>query len=225
MQIGRSRRGNLFRLAARQRNGIYDGVVIFPGVTADGEHVSIERNDMVIIVPDDISGINQHWRLRFQIEAVEPPLAIIDQGFAIQRPVGGLEHIVCVVNDLPVTAGNIQDLQPTSEGILPTIKSFLHRHDDAYIVEDGLLHNLIFVRAEKQPHIDFLAQIQIADLNRGERLTVMGNRHDIGIAFSFQLDNVRADERRPYFFGSCTLCSPELECNQPITVNTGADRG
>src|SRR5258706_8183081 len=53
----------------------------------------------------------------------------------------------------------------------------------------------------------------------------MCDLHDIGISFLLQLDHISAVKCRPYFFGWPALGPPELNCNQPITVNSGAHIG
>src|SRR5438552_576243 len=116
-------------------------MVLFSGVTADRKHCAVERNDVIIVVLDDGTCINENWRPFFKVEPVEMTAAVKDQSSAISCPVGRFKHIVFAVDDLSVAVRHVQNFQSAAEGVLSTVKPLFHRHDHACIVVDNLLHN------------------------------------------------------------------------------------
>ena len=121
-----------------------------------------------------------------------------------------------------MTGCNIHKLQAASKRIPAALEIRFHRHNDAHILKGGLFNNIGLVRADEQAHINGLAQVNIGDLNSLERPAVSRRRHDIGMAFSLQLDDIRAGLGGSRFPGRAAGCAAELERNQPIAVDAGA---
>ena len=99
---------------------ILDGEGDIIPIIADGDDGDLED----VEVPETILvAVRQHrravphrrdqWRrgFRFQVEAVQPALAVEDQGFAIPCPVGCFEHMLSAINDSPVAARHGRDLR------------------------------------------------------------------------------------------------------------------
>ena len=81
------------------------------------------------------------------------------------------------------------------------------------------------MRADRQPDIEFLPQIQILDLHHRKGVAKARNRHDIRVTFAFQLDDISMSDRCPHFGSWPTDFPPKLERSQPIAVDAGADIG
>src|SRR6266508_6528140 len=118
---------------------------------------------------------------------------------------------------------NVQDLQVTSEEVLVRNKVISRGHYDADVTERCLFDHSVVVRTDIQPKINFVAQNYIGHLKRYERLAEMRDRHDIQVAFSFQLNDVRACERKSFFLGRSTGRSSELKRCKTITMNPCID--
>src|SRR5712671_3890787 len=81
------------------------------------------------------------------------------------------------------------------------------------------------MRADTQPDVDLVAQGDIPNLIDDNRLPEAGHRHDVGVPSAFQLNHVRADQRRAHFLGERSRRSTELEGREPITVDPNTHIG
>src|SRR5690606_19111787 len=93
MQVRGSVCGHPPRNTALYGDGIDHGRLSFRTRAADAEHRAVEGDDVVVVVADDLPGVDDSGYPRREIEPVDPTVHIVDQGRSVRCPVGRLQRL------------------------------------------------------------------------------------------------------------------------------------
>ena len=144
------------RRAAGRGQGVDGGLAVACGLVADAQPRPVEGEDVVVVVAHRGPRVDGGRRPRGEVEAVEPPAAlgaaggVVDERAPVPRPVRRLEGLGRAVDHLPVPRPHVEDLEAASEVVPVRDEALAGRAVEAHVAEDGALHHLRVVRAERR---------------------------------------------------------------------------
>src|SRR2546430_8302416 len=121
-----------------------------------------------------------------EIEAVQQAPTVVNQRLAVLGPVRRLERLGRAVHDRTVPTRDIEDLQIAPDVVLVWHEPFARRCGDPYVAEGGALDYAVVVRPHEQPHVGLVAEREIRQPYRRQRIPELGRRQDVAVSHALE---------------------------------------
>src|SRR5688572_3741475 len=136
----------------------------------NGEHLSIKRQHVIVIVSNCKRSIEFDRCSLLQIATIKPPVTSEYERLPISRPVRSLKRICDVIDGSPTAFRNIQNLKVTSNVIPLGSKVVAGGNSDPYVAKYCFLDHILIMRTNKKTNVSFVAERQIRYLLAQERI-------------------------------------------------------
>ena len=171
---------------------------------------------MVVIVVVCEPRVDRLRGLRREVEAIEQPAAVVDQGLPVGGPVGGLQGRRRTVMDRTPARLHGHRLQVAAEVVLIGDERVGRGGDEPYVVKPGLR---LPVRRYEKPDVHLRSEIEPRHRVPRERIAEPGCRQDEGGALPLQFEHVGVVHRHPDGFRRIVRSVPDAKDRPSVAVD------
>jgi hypothetical protein len=123
------------------------------------------------------------------------------------------------VDDLAASRFDVEDLEDAADVVAVGREALADGPDDTDVAEDRLFHHVRVVRAQEEPHVDLVAEVDVLDLAGREEVPEACDGERVGAALARELDDVGALDVGDDLLRRRPLRAAELQRGEAVAVD------